>query len=417
MTLARQSSSETAPATAAWADWLVVGIGFFALALGFSARSVIGLAMPLIEQELHWSRTVVSDGAAWGLIVIAIMAPIAGNLVDRFGARMLLSVGLAAVGLGALATSAVHTTWQFYLAYGGVAAVGFGMVATHVVSTIVSQRFEAHRGLAVGIATSGSTAGQLLVVPLLGHLLETTTWRSSYVALGLICVLLVPVVAILMRGSHRPRAVHATSGDRLGERLRRILSSWTFHALFWSYLICGFTSTGVIETHLLPYAELCGFPPVESGAAFGVLSAVNLGGMILAGWLTDRMSRPLLLAIIYGARGLTFLLLAHIGNSTGLLFAFAVIFGLFDYSTVPPTVSLVASHLGLRVTGLAMGMLSSGHALGAAAGVFMAGRLFDLLGRYDWTWLASFGVAVLAAFLALTIREDRSGRLMPAPAH
>src|SRR5258707_1094954 len=126
--------------------------------------------MPLIEQELHWSRTVVSDGAAWGLVVIAIMAPIAGNLVDRFGARVLLGVGLAAVGLGVVAASFFPPPCQFYLAYGGMAAVGFGMVATHVVSTTVRHRFEVHPGIAVGIATPGSTAGQLLLVPLLGHL-------------------------------------------------------------------------------------------------------------------------------------------------------------------------------------------------------------------------------------------------------
>ena len=76
-----------------------------------------------------------------------------------------------------------------------------------------------------------------------------------------------------------------------------MLATPAFHILFWSFLACGFTTTGVIETHFLPYAALCGFPPLPSAAAYGVLSAVNLLGMIVAGWLTKKLRRELNLYI------------------------------------------------------------------------------------------------------------------------
>jgi MFS family permease len=155
-----------------------------------------------------------------------------------------------------------------------------------------------------------------------------------------------------------------------------------FHLLFWSYTICGFTTSGIIEVHLLPYAAACGFPPLESATAYGVLSAVNLGGMVLSGWLTDRMNRPLLLGSIYILRGLAFILLIWAARDISLLFVFAVAFGLFDYSTVPVTASLAASHIGMRSLGLTMGLLSAGHALGAAAGAYLAGLLYDLAAHY-----------------------------------
>lgn len=415
-------SSDNRPAPAGqaptdWVAWLFVLVGFVTLSVSFSARAVLGLAMPEIEKELGWTRTLVSDGGAWALVVMALMAPVAGNLVDRFGARLLLSAGLAAVGIGMFVTAGMHETWQFYLAYSGLAAVGFGMAANHVVSTVVSHRFEAHRGLAVGIATSGSTAGQLLVVPLVADLMETTSWRASYIGLAIACMVLVPTVLVLLRGGRGGGRSRQRASDSLAVRLQHVVGSRVFHALFWSFFICGFTTSGVIETHLLPYAALCGFPPLASATAYGVLSAVNLGGMILSGWLTDRMNRPLLLAVIYIARGLTFILLAYVGQDINLLMIFAVVFGLFDYSTVPPTASLVASHLGLRVMGLTMGLLSAGHSLGGAAGVFLAGRLFDMFGRYDWIWFASLGLAMVAGFLALSIRENRDGNLVPAAAH
>ena len=73
------------------------------------------------------------------------------------------------------------------------------------------------------------------------------------------------------------------------------------------------------------------------------------------------MNRPLLLGGIYVVRGLTFILLVQVGADLETLFLFAVLFGLVDYSTVPVTASLVASHIGIRVMGLAFGLISAGH--------------------------------------------------------
>ena len=136
--------------------------------------------------------------------------------------------------------------------------------------------------------------------------------------------------------------------------------------------------------------------------------------MVFAGWLTDRMNRPLLLGAIYIARAFSFLILLMAADDINLLFGFAVVFGVFDYSTVPPTASLVASHLGMKVMGLAMGLLSAGHALGGAVGVFLAARIFDWSARYDWVWLAAFGLAILAGLMAFAIRENRDRDLVPA---
>ena len=400
------------------AAWLLVAIGFLALALAFSARSALGLAMPLWESELGWPRSFVSFGGAVALVVMALVAPVAGNLIDRHGSRLLLGGGTAVIGLGMLLVSVMETRWLFLFAFGLVAALGFGVVATHVVATVVARLFDRNRGLATGIATSGSTAGQLLVVPLLALVLTDVGWRWSFLALGLACFALVPVIALsLRRGAERTSATAAERADEpLRERLLFLARSPAFHLLFWSFALCGFTTTGVIETHLLPYAAACGFPPLPSATAYGVLSAVNLVGMIFAGWLTDRMNRPLLLGIIYIARGLSFILLLYIAADIRLLFLFAVLFGIFDYSTVPPTASLVASHLGLRIMGLAMGLISAGHSLGGAAGAFLGGWLFDAFARYDWVWILSIGLAVLAGLLALMLRDSPPAERAAVPA-
>jgi predicted MFS family arabinose efflux permease len=114
----------------------------------------------------------------------------------------------------------------------------------------------------------------------------------------------------------------------------------------------------------------------------------------------------MLLAAIYAVRSLTFILLMQVGNDLSLLYAFSVIFGLFDYATAPVVASLVASHLGVRVMGLSMGLLSAGHSIGAALGAFAGGVAFDVLGSYRWLWILSVSMALLAALIAAFIQKN-----------
>lgn len=399
--------------------WLVVFIGFLILSMAFSARAMLGLSMPALEGEFGWSRSFVSLGAALALLVTGFMSPVAGNFADRAGPRRMLALGLAVIAAGMALTAFASDRWLFLIGYSLIAGFGFGTVALHVVSTMVAQRFAENCGLATGVATSGSTAGQLLIVPLLALVMTQLGWRASYGAIALATLLLAPVVLFAIRPAPgATRAAAARPAEPLGVRLRVLLRSPVFHALFWSFTICGFTTTGVIETHLLPYAAACGFPPLQSATAYGVLSAFNMIGMVVAGYLADRAHRPFLLGMIYIVRGLSFILLMNIVGDTSLLFIFAVMFGLFDYSTVPFTASLVASHIGLRIMGLTMGLLVMGHGFGAAIGSLLGGVLYDLFARYHAVWIASIVLAVVAGLICFTIRENRAPQraLAPQPA-
>jgi MFS family permease len=424
--VSRKGKQDDARASRGWGEgesgrWLVVLVGFLILSMAFSARAMLGLSMPALEGEFGWSRSFVSLGAALALLVTGFMSPVAGNFADRAGPRRMLALGLAIIACGMALTAFATDRTLFLIGYSLVAGVGFGIVALHVVTTMVAQRFAENRGLATGVATSGSTAGQLLVVPLLALVMTQFGWRESYGTVALATLVLAPVVLLAIRPARAgspAAAAAAVPAEPLGKRLRFLLRNRVFHALFWSFVICGFTTAGVIETHLLPYAAACGFPPLQSATAYGVLSAFNMVGMVAAGWLADRGHRPFLLGMVYIVRALSFLLLMRIVGDTTLLFTFAVIFGLFDYSTVPFTASLVASHIGLRIMGLTMGLLVLGHGLGAAVGSFLGGVLYDLFARYEAVWIASVALALLAGLICFTIRENRGSApgLAPQPA-
>ena len=220
-----------------------------------------------------------------------------------------------------------------------MAPLGFGLVATHAVSSAVARSFDVGQGRAVGIATSGSTAGQFVFMPILGLVLAGGGWRLGYQALAGACLVVAIVAWWLLRNAGAATAARGpATGTEEGfvTRVGYLLRRPAFHGLFWSYLLCGYTSTGVVETHLIPFAQFCGIPPAPSALAFGILMGVNTLGMIAAGYLTDRMNRTVLLASIYFFRSLTFLMLPLLIDETAVLWVFAFLFGVFDYATVPP---------------------------------------------------------------------------------
>jgi predicted MFS family arabinose efflux permease len=385
---------------------IVVALGFLGLALAYSARAVLSLAMPIWETELDWSRDQVSNIAAVTLLVMAVVAPLSGYLLDRRGLRFTLLVGLIAVCLSSILVSIADNIWLLLLGFGIIGGIGFGIVATHVVAAAVARVYPQNVGLATGIATSGSSAGQFVVVPLVAVLLASFSWRWGFAGIAVGTALLIPLVWFVPDDRVPAQAVTglvASAGWR--SDLSKILRSPVFHLLFWSYLICGYTTSGVIETHLMPYASFCGFAPLPSATAYGLLSGVNLIGMIAVGWLTDRMNRPLLLGCIYVIRGLTFWLLLNVGGSYETLLVFVVIFGAVDYSTVPVTTSLVASHLGLRVVGLVMGLLTAGHQIGAAVGASLGGYFYVTNASYDLVWISSLALAIIAGVLVFLLKE------------
>ena len=385
--------------------WTVVAVAFVLLAASFAYRNLLQLTMTGIEGELGWSRSLLSTGATLALVAMAAGNLFGGMLVDRYGPRKLLAIGLLALGAGMLGVAFTRSAWLYVLMYGAFAGLGFGLLASSVVSAAVARFFVERRGFALGLASAGGPVGQMVLIPAAAVVLTTLGWRGVFTVAGVVALALAPLASWFLRTADRP-AVAATKPASIGADFGYLVRSPVFHLLFWGFFICGFTSIGVIETHFVPYAVLCGFSPMTSANAFGFMSVLNLAGILLAGWLADRVNRVLLLAAIYAARGLTFVLLLGIAEDTTMLFTFSGLFGLFDYASVPVVASLVASHLGIRVMGFSMGLIAMAHQLGAALGAIGGGVVFDFYNSYTGLWVMSLVLALVAALLSIGIRRD-----------
>src|SRR5579871_6373972 len=271
-------------------------VSFAALAVAFSLRASLGLVIPVWQHDFGWSRSFISAVGALALIVAGLTALVAGIAVDRIGARAVLIAGLATAAIGAIATALARDAAGVVIGYGVIAAVSFGLVGNHVVATGIARLANEGRGFAISLAVAGSTAGQLALMPLLAVVTQAFAWRASFLVSAALAMALLPILAWTFGGGRAPStASSAAPAKRLPEDLRELLASPTFQVLFWSYLLCGYMTTGAVETHFLPFTAVCGFAPLPSATAYGVLSFCKLLGMLACGWLSDRVSRPLLL--------------------------------------------------------------------------------------------------------------------------
>jgi MFS family permease len=402
--------------------WLVVSICFVALMLVYGVRSSIGLMMPFWEEDPGWTRDLSSEAGALVLLLMAVSSPVAGNLIDRYGPRAVCAGGLACLGVGVLAVTGSSAGWHLILSYGVLVGLGAGAIAMPMVSAAVATHFETNRGLASGIGFSGATGGQFIVMLAMGALVTWIGWRATYVTVAIATFASAAAVWFLLRNGD-PRANVPPSGGRadparapLGQRLKLLGCSPTFWLLFFGFIICGFSTAGVIEVHLLPYAEICGFATIEGATAYGIHGVFNMGGVILFGYLADRMHRPRLLAGIYFARVLLFIVLLNVAGNLPLLFFFAAAYGVTSFASLPVIANIVASRFGVGIMGLAMGIIFAGHWLGGAIGAYLGGELFRLFAHYDWIWIVSLFAVLLAGLLSLLIPEDRNRNYVPQPA-
>lgn len=391
--------------------WVVVFALFLMLGIVITGRSSIGLMMPFWKDDPGWSYGFVSVAGAVMMTVMAVIAPGAGMVLDRIGARAIYAAGMGLIGTAFVLCAFMTEPWQLIALFSVMGGMGFAVVSPSLISSTVARYFDSKLGLATGIASSGATGGQLALMPLLGLVVVAIGWRPSFIAMG-VTILATAVIVPLLIGKE-PRdgaAAKAGAGWAVATTFATLSGNGTFWLLTAGFFICGFTTAGVIRIHLIPYVVTCGFPPLQGAFAYGVLSFFSMAGMILYGHLADRLHRPALLASVYFLRALTFILLMYIAGNPTLLYVFAVLFGIFDYATFPVVASLVASHIGRHIMGVTMGLIFAAHSLGGATGSFMGGYLFDLSARYDWVWLGSLGLALLAAVLTILIRENRPAR-------
>ena len=272
------------------------------------------------------------------------------------------------------------------------------------------------------------SAGQLVIVPLAVWFTKMYGWRSSYVYLGVLFLVIAFPLALwvlkddparngliaygAVKGRVQAGATGASSNRRVS--VSEAMQVPAFWLLAGTFFVCGYTTGGLILTHLVPHAADHGFSEMEAAQALGVMGAMNIVGTVASGWICDRYGRKGPLAFYYALRGVSLLFLLYVWNLPSLE-VFAALFGLNYISTVPATTAMTANIFGKYSIGALSGWIYFSHQVGAAIGAAVGGWIFQSTGSYSWAFISGAFLAFLAAMMSLAIKEEPVERT-PSPA-
>jgi sugar phosphate permease len=403
--------------------WVMVAVTFLTALISAGTVGAPGVFIVPLQQEFGWTTAEISSALSIRFILFGLMAPFAAALLNRYGLRNVALTAQLIVASALVASLAMTKVWHLMLLWGVVIGIGTGMTALVLGATIATRWFVARRGLVVGIMTASVATGQLVFLPLLASLTEHLGWRM---ALGLVCVMLgVSSLLVLLMLRDRPSDVGLRPFGDAGTEplpappvntapimaaalgtLRDAGGTKVFWLLFATFFICGASTNGLIQVHLIPMCADYGIPQVQAASLLAAMGIFDFFGTIVSGWLSDRYDNRWLLFWYYGLRGLSLLFLPFTDFTFYGLSLFAMFYGLDWIATVPPTVRLTAQRFGAERANLVFGWIFAGHQLGAGTAAFGAGLSRTVLLTYLPAFFTAGALCIGAALMVLAISRQ-----------
>ena len=179
--------------------WLIVAVTFVTMAIGVNARTAFSLFFPPIVSEFGWERGVTAGAFSFGFIVSAVASPLIGRMMDRFGPRAVMELGVALMGGGLLLAPLTTQPWHLYLTIGVLVGAGSVCLGYSGQSLFLPNWFIRRRGLAIGLAFAGVGIGSMTLLPWVQHMIEQTGWRTACTAMGILMLVVLAPINFLLR--------------------------------------------------------------------------------------------------------------------------------------------------------------------------------------------------------------------------
>ena len=390
--------------------------GSLILIVGFAIRASFGVFQIPIEEEFGWLRADFSLAIAIQNLAWGIGQPLFSMIAEKYGDRKAIFLGsvLYAVGLilsSYAVTPLAHQFLEILIGF-GIAGMGFGVILA-VIGRTTSEK---NRSLALGIATSAGSLGQIIGPPVIEKLLQQMPWQEVFMVLAVI--VMASMVLLPMIKSKTPTAMQGNDLS-MSEVLGKALKDPSFAMIFLGFFSCGF-QIAFITAHFPAYiAEMCSAIPQNSvlrsmgiastsslGAfSIAIIGTANLVGTITAGALGSRFSKKSLLSLIYLGRTIAAALFIMIPMTPDSVVIFSIVMGSLWLATVPLTSGLVGHIYGMKFMGTLYGIVFFSHQLGGFLGVWLGGLFYDQFGNYDLVWWVGIGVGAFSAIIHLPVRE------------
>lgn len=385
--------------------WIVLASGGIQLLSGVLWMQSYGAYMVLLQADFGWSKTVVSGAFAMTRIESGILGPLQGWLVDRFGPRTILRIGIVIFGLGFMALSQIDTIITFYLAFAMI-AIGSSLGGFATLMVAIVSWFNKNRAKAISISQIGFSAGGLSV-PIVILSLELFGWRVTAFSSGVLVLLAGLPLAQVVR--HRPEpygevqdgyaeeAQAAASGqidperDFTAREAMRTRAFWLISVGHASALL----TVSAIMVHLVPHlTQGLDYSLTEAGAVVALMTAFQMFGQLYGGYLGDRLDKRFICIACMLGHVVGLLLLAF-ADSLLMVVAFALLHGTAWGMRGPLMVALRADYFGPSSFGTILGFSSLIVMFGMSGGALIAGVMADISGSYQ----SGLTLLACAAFL------------------
>lgn len=402
--------------------WVVAAVTFVYAVFSTSAMGIPSVLIVPMAKELGWTIGELSAPQGLRLALFGLAAPLAGGLMLRYGARRMVLVSGVLLLTGLWLSIATHEKWQLWLGQGILLGLAPGLTAMQLNAVLVSRWFVARQGLVLGLLGGAIATGTLVFMPLGAWVADQWGWRTA---------LLIPTIgagvswlAFLWLARDRPQDIGLPAfGEtevapvppaptdnfvRLSLQALALGSRrWVFWVLAFTFAICGVSSFGLTQAHLVPFCGDLGVPFATSAWLLAVIGVCDLIGTIGSGWLSDRYDNRWLLAWYYGLRGIALVWLVYANPTMVGLTLFAVIYGLDFIATVPPSVRLTVMTFGREMGPAVFAWIFAAHHVAAGVMAFGTGVSRDMLGTYAPAFLLAGLLCLVAAASFAAVRQPR----------
>lgn len=389
------------------AGWVVVAAAMVGIAMGLGPLPfyTIGMFAPELQQAFGWSFAALMGSITVQSVVVMGTGPVAGFAVDRYGAKPVALVSMVLFGLTFMSLGlSGGNIWIYYGQWVMMSTLGAGTLTATWMHT-VNGWFDRHRGLAIGIASTGSGITGFLVKPFSAWLIGTYGWRTAFFVIGALPIVIgVPVIAGFFRERTRAAASNVASEPmaEAGLSLNEALRDRRFWIMTFAFLLIAFALTAptpnfenILRTQKFTLSQI---GAITAGFGLSVIA-----GRIIGGWLLDRFWAPgcALAILIMPTIGSFMLSRPEIDASHASIAVVTLGLGAgFEFDLLA---YLIARYFGRRSYGTIYGSFFTVIAFGGGIGPIVYGRVFDATGRYDMALLSGVGCLVLGSLALLTL--------------
>jgi sugar phosphate permease len=368
-------------------------------------HSAFGAYFVVLTEEFGWSKTAVAGASALQPMESALLGPLLGWVIDRYGPQGMIRAGIVLFGLGFCLLSTIDTLAGFYGAI-IVIATGASMSGYFPLTVAMVRWFERYRARAIAALSFGLACGGT-AVPLVAASMQTFGWRATALGSGIIILVIGLPLAMMFRsrpedigevvdGRNAPPPL-ANAVNHAPEREFTAAQALRTKAFWLISLGHGFALLVVyaVNVHAISHIkQVMGYTIAQASMFITLVTLAQVVGVVLGGYLGDRYEKRYLAAGCMIAHCIGLLLLAF-GSSVFTLSAFAIIHGVAWGMRGPMMQALRADYFGSQAIGLILGISSMVIVLGQVGGPLITGILADHTGDYR------LGFTVLAVLVGL----------------